>query len=92
MKGVWLILVVGAIGCTSTPKREMRQPTAEEFSTPPSNMYTQPLTPPRDQQLLTPKSTAPGLNTGMGGPAMGGPGMGGPGSGPMSGAPGGMRR
>jgi hypothetical protein len=93
MKDVRLVLlagVLGALGCTSTPKRDLRQPTAEEFPTLPPNAYNQPFTPPRQEQLLTPKATAPNLNS-MGGP-MSGPGMGGPGGGPMMGAPGGARR
>ncbi|HKB01317.1 MAG TPA: hypothetical protein VKD90_03815 [Gemmataceae bacterium] len=92
MKGVWLVLaagILGAIGCETTPKRQMRPPTAEEFPILPSNMYTTPPDLPRDQPLLTPKSASPGA-----GPAMPGPSVGGPGGGPgMSmGAPGGMRR
>ena len=94
MKGVWLVLaagVLGALGCTSTPKRDLRQPAAEEFSSPPPDTYTQPFTPPRQDQLLVPKTTTPNLNS-LGGPMSGGPGMGGPGAGPMMGAPGGSRR
>ena len=45
MRGVWLILIaglVGAVGCTPTPKREMRQPTKEELVGPPEGAYVTP--------------------------------------------------
>ncbi|MBO0699270.1 MAG: hypothetical protein J2P46_12815 [Zavarzinella sp.] len=79
MKGVWLVLLAGAlasVGCKSTPKREMRQPAAEEFAIPPSNMYTTPPDVPRDQPVLTPKNSGgPGAGPAMPGPTVGGPGM-----------------
>jgi len=71
MRGVWVAIVVGVVGCTSTPKREMRQPQAEEFVTPTDNLKEVPdLT--RDQPLLVPKQNTPGLNTGQT-PGVGGP-------------------
>jgi len=90
MKAVWLTVAAGMIGlagCASTPKREMRPPAAEEFATPPANMYNTPPDVPRDQPLLVPKSNTPSLNSGPGG--MGG--MPNPGMGPSA-SPGGIRR
>ena len=91
MRGVWMVLaaVLGSVGCTSTPKRQMRQPTAEEFAIPPATMYNTPPDIPRDGPLLMPKTGTPGSGPAIPGPSMGGPG-GGPGMG--MGAPGGMRR
>ena len=84
MRGVWLVLVAGLVGCTPTPKREMRTVSPEEFTTPPPNMYLTPPDLPRDKPLLTPKSPGPGVGAP---PAIGGPGgMGGPNFG--GGAPG----
>jgi len=90
MRGAWILFVATAFvaaGCQSTPKREMRQPTAEEFAIPPSNTYTTPPDIPRDKQLLMPKSPAGG------GPGPNTPGLSGVGN-PSSnmGAPGGMPR
>ena len=62
MRGVWLILVaglVGAVGCTSTPKREMRQPTKEELVAPPEGSYVNPPDYTRDQPGLQPKQAGP---------------------------------
>jgi hypothetical protein len=78
MRGVWLVIAIGLVGCTPTPKREMRQPITEELRSPPEGTY---LTPPdvtRDEPALQPKQTGPGGGPGMGG--MGAPG--GPGAGP----------
>jgi hypothetical protein len=83
MKRVWLLLVAGLMGCTTTPKREMRATNPQEFTTPPPHMYLTPPDLPRDKPLLTPKNPGPGFNTP---PSVGGPGMGGPSFGP--GAPG----
>jgi hypothetical protein len=84
MRGVWLAIAIGVIagvGCTSTPKRQMRQPAEEEFVSPTDN-YKDPPDYSRDQPVLVPKSTTPGLNTpqvpGMGAPT--GAGAGAPGS------------
>lgn len=86
MRGAWFLLIASTIlaaGCKNSPKREMRQPTAEEFAIPPSNTYTTPPDLPRETPLLTPKSPiggGPGANTpgvsGVGNPSsnMGGPG------------------
>lgn len=87
MRGVWLVIAVGLVGCTNTPKREMRQPTQEELVSPAAG-YDVPPDYTRDQPLLQPKQSTPGLNT-PGMPGMGGPG--GMGAGPGMG-PGGMRR
>ena len=87
MRGVWLILaagVIGAAGCTNTPKREMRQVTSEELVGPPPGTYLEPRAADRDQPILQPKQNTPGLNTGGGMPGLGGP------TGPGS-SPGGMR-
>jgi hypothetical protein len=90
MRGVWLLAAIGlmgAIGCNSTPKRELRQATAsEELVTPPADMYNAPREVPRDQSVLMPKTSGPpGLNTGM--PGAGGPQMGPGGAGsPVGGA------
>jgi hypothetical protein len=92
MRGVWLILaagILGTIGCETTPKRQMRPATAEEFAIPPSNMYTTPPDIPREGPLLTPKANGQGVGPPAPGPSMGGPG-GGPGM--SMGAPGGVRR
>jgi hypothetical protein len=75
MRGVWLAIVIaliGSVGCTTTPKREMKQPHDEELVTPPEGTYGTPVDYTRDQPVLQPKPNAPGLNTG--GPGMGGPG------------------
>lgn len=90
MRGVWLVValgILGTVGCTSTPKREMRQPTKEEFVGPNPGEYVNPPDYTRDQPVLTPKQAATGLNSmpGIGGAN----GPGGPGAGM---APGGMRR
>ena len=88
MKSVWLIAAIGAfglVGCSTTPKREMRPPATEELVAPPPNTYTNPPDVPRDQPLLAPKSNGAGVN-GAGMSGMGGPQMG-PGA-----APGGARR
>ena len=82
MRGVWLIVAAGliaAVGCTNTPKREMRQVTSEELVGPPPGTYMEPRAADRDQPILTPKQPTPGLNAagaipGLGG--AGGPGMG----------------
>jgi hypothetical protein len=79
MKGSWRLIgitLIGLAGCTPMPKREMRQSTAEEFSTPPPNMYNSPPDVPRDQPLLTPKTNAPPFNASPGMGGMGAPGMG----------------
>jgi hypothetical protein len=89
MKAVWLALaagVIGCAGCASTPKREMRPPSTEEFYTPPANMYNTPPDLPRDQPLLVPKSNMPSMNSNPGMGGMPSPQMG-PGA-----APGGVRR
>jgi hypothetical protein len=86
MRGVWLLAAFGllsAIGCTHSPKREMRPATAsEELVTPPAGTYDAPREVPRDQPVLMPKTSGPpGLNTGVpgaGGPQMGPGGAGGP--------------
>jgi hypothetical protein len=83
MRGVWLVIAVGLAGCTSAPKRELRQPVNEELATPPAHMYLTPPDVPRDKPLLTPKGPPPNLNTA---PAVGGPGMGAVGFGPGAGA------
>jgi hypothetical protein len=93
MRGVWLVVAVGlvaSVGCTSTPKRELRQPIKEELVGPGPGEYTNPPDYTRDQPLLTPKQSATGLNSmpGLGGPA----GQGGPGAPGAGMAPGGMRR
>ena len=90
MKGVRIIIalgLLGAIGCTSTPKREMRQPVKEELTSPPEGQYLNPPDYTSDQPTLVPKANTPGLNT-NGMPGAGGPGA--PG-GPSSGASG-MRK
>ena len=83
MRGAWFLLMASAFlaaGCKNSPKREMRQPTAEEFAIPPSNTYTTPPDLPRESPLLTPKSPIGGGNTpgvsGVGNPSsnMGAPG------------------
>jgi len=79
MRGFWLVIALGLVGCTPTPKREMRQPITEELRSPPEGTY---LTPPdvaHDQPALQPKQTGPGGPGGMG-PGLGGPG--GPGGSP----------
>ncbi len=84
MKHVWLVTALGVaalVGCNTTPKREMRPPVTEEFSTPPARLND----PPdysRDTPALTPKVGGP--------PMMPGPGIGSP-SGPGT-SPGAMRR
>jgi hypothetical protein len=93
MRGVWLILIaglVGAVGCTPTPKREMRQPTKEELVGPPEGAYVTPPDYTRDQGGLQPKQAGPGLNTGAAMPGLGGPA--GPGGTPGGASPGGARR
>lgn len=90
MKGVCLMLALGlvaTVGCSSTPKREMRQPMPEELMSPGPNEYLAPADFTRGQPVLQPKQATPGLNTG-GMPGTGGPP--GPGMGPMG--AGGMRR
>ena len=93
MRAVWLVVAFGliaSVGCTSTPKRELRQPTREELVGPNQGQYMDPPDFTRDQPILTPKNSATGLAAmpGLGGPtSMGGPG--GPGAGMP---PGGMRR
>jgi hypothetical protein len=81
MRGVWLGIAIGcvaAIGCTNTPKREMRQPQVEELTSPPQGTYLDPPDYTKDQPLLVPKNNTPGLNT-PGMPGTGGPtGAGGP--------------
>jgi|GEM_PF-6388611 len=92
MKAIWLTVaagVVGLTGCASTPKRQMRQPTEEEFATPPAHMYTAPPDIPRDQPLLTPKTNTPAFNSAPGTMGMSGPTS--PGMGPGA-TPGGIRR
>ena len=93
MRGVWLVVAFGlvaSVGCTSTPKRELRQPIREELVGPGPNEYTTPPDYTRDQPVLTPKPTTTGLNSmpGLGGPT----GTGGPGAPGAGMAPGGMRR
>ncbi|MSR53125.1 MAG: hypothetical protein EXS09_07510 [Gemmataceae bacterium] len=90
MRGAYYLLIgiaFVAAGCNNTPKREMRQPTAEVFAIPPSNTYTTPPDLPRDTPLLTPKPQ------GGGGLGPNTPGLGGVGN-PTSniGAPGGRPR
>jgi len=79
MRGVWLVIALGLVGCTPTPKREMRQPIVEELRSPPEGTYTTPPEATRDQPILQPKPGGPGAGPGMT-PGAGGPG--GPGSGP----------
>jgi hypothetical protein len=89
MRGVWLIVSAGliaALGCTNTPKREMRQSLGEEFPTIPAGAYTEPRAADRDQPILQPKANTPSLNTG------GVPGLGGPGGSGMGMSQGPMRR
>jgi hypothetical protein len=65
MKGFWLAIVACtcALGCAGKPKREMKQPTAEEFAIPPANQYlTQRDDLPREDQLV-PRISGPSLNT-----------------------------
>ena len=94
MRGVWLVIagsLIGAVGCTPTPKREMRPPVKEELVSP-TEGYKDPPDYTRDQPALQPKQTGPGLGPTGGAPGLGGPT--GPG-GPTTGAgmsPGGMRR
>ena len=66
----------------------MRQPVKEELVSP-TDGYKDPPDYTRDQPLLQPKQTGPGLNNGAGVPGLGGPG--GPG-GPAPGANTGARR
>ena len=87
MKGLVLVVAATSLGLTgcwsSAPKREMRQPTKEEFAIPPVG-YDKPPEIGRDDPILTPKvNTAPILNTGAG--------PGGAGSPSPSGSPGGLR-
>src|SRR5689334_10351374 len=74
MRGVWLVVALGLVGCTQAPKREMRQPTQEQLISPTEGMYLNPPDVSRDQPLLQPKQNGPGLNTGAGMPGLGGPG------------------
>lgn len=90
MRGVWLVIALGVAGCTTTPKREMRQPVQEELVSP-SAGYEVPPDYTRDQPLLQPKQPGPGLNTGAGAPGLGAGGPGGPASGPGM-SPGAARR
>jgi hypothetical protein len=76
MRRAWLIVAAGmiaAIGCTNTPKREMKQVTSEELVGPPPGTYTEPRVADRDQPILQPKQNTPGLNTGGPMPGLGGP-------------------
>jgi hypothetical protein len=81
MRGLWVTLIIGvvaAVGCTSTPKREMRQnPNQEELVGPPDGTYMEPRAADRDQPILQPKAGM-GMNPGSmqtpGGPATA-PGM-----------------
>jgi len=90
MRGAWFLLIATvflAAGCKNSPKREMRQPTAEEFSTPPPNTYTAAPDIQRESPLLTPKSL------GGGGPGPNSPGISGAGNpGSNIGGPGGRPR
>jgi len=89
MRGVWLVVataLIGGLGCTNTPKREMRQVTSEELVSPPPGTFMEPRAADRDQPILQPKQNTPGMNTGAGMPGLGGP------SGGMGSSPGGMRR
>jgi len=80
MRGVWVALVVGvvaAVGCTNTPKREMRQnPHQEELVGPADGTYLEPRAADRDQPILQPKAGMTGLNSGAGMPTPGGPSQG----------------
>ncbi|WP_020468209.1 hypothetical protein [Zavarzinella formosa] len=87
MKGCWLALVtmiLGLAGCTSTPKREMKQTQVEEFSIPPAK-YDNPPEYPKDDRGFAPKISGQPFN--MSGVGQGG-GSGGPGgSGGLPGGP-----
>ncbi|HKB00655.1 MAG TPA: hypothetical protein VKD90_00485 [Gemmataceae bacterium] len=90
MKGFWLIVaaaVAGSAGCGTAPKREMRGPTAEEFTNP-SEQYRTPPDVPSDRPGLAPKSGTP-MPMGVGVP---GSGFGSPGMSPGMGPAGGMHR
>jgi hypothetical protein len=80
MRGIWTALVVGVIaaaGCTSGPKREMRQnPQHEELVGPPNGTYLEPRAADRDQPILQPKNGAPVMNTSGGMPSPSGPSSG----------------
>ena len=65
MKGCWLALttvILGLTGCAGTPKREMQQPQAEEFSIPPAK-YDTPTDYPRNEQGFMPKGPGQPFNT-----------------------------
>ena len=74
MRGVWLVVALGLVGCSQAPKREMRQPMVEELRSPPEGTYTTPPEATRDQPVLQPKATGPGMGPGGMTPGMGGPG------------------
>lgn len=74
MRGVWLVIALGLVGCTSTPKRQMRQPMPEELVSPPAGTYTTPPEANRDQPILQPKQSGPGAGMGPGSGSPAGPG------------------
>ena len=74
MKGCWLMVaagVIGLTGCVGKPKRDMRQPQAEVFATPPPK-YDAPPEYPRDERGLTAKTPMPFNMAGVGQPGGGG--------------------
>jgi hypothetical protein len=89
MKGLWIIVaaaVAGSTGCGTAPKREMRGPSAEEFTNP-SEQYRNPPDVPSDRPTLTPKSGSPmPIGSGLPGGGFGSPGMS-PGMGSAGGMP-----